>query len=323
MSTNPNDIVRVRARANGRASVYEANAWCQSLSQGVLDGNGVIQNTSADMNVLVGGTSSKPDVVIASNPSGYKIALDIVGQQAVAITAPASNKRITSIVAYTDDLSLASTDENITGSPSSCGLIVVNGTASASPSAPDDATIRTAITADGATGSQACYCVLAEILVDHTTTTITNSLIDNKISGVNQIADLAVKSNSIDWTTTAAYNTNTSNITIPTSYVDVVSVDVSHIPNGKKMFIYTSARLSWDHTDETFHWDMTDQNNNVLPGQEGYITSAHWGFIATLAKVVEKTADLTTVKLIMKKQDPVGSPKIDSGYALIVVRVIG
>ena len=201
MSTNPNDIVRVRARANGRASVYEANAWCQSLSQGVLDGNGVIQNTSADMNVLVGGTSSKPDVVIASNPSGYKIALDIVGQQAVAITVPASNKRITSIVAYTDDLSLASTDTSITGSPSSCGLIVVNGTASASPSAPDDATIRTAITADGATGSQACYCVLAEILVDHTTTTITNSLIDNKISGVNQIADLAIKSNSIDWTT--------------------------------------------------------------------------------------------------------------------------
>ena len=201
MSTNPNDIVRVRARANGRASVYEANAWCQSLSQGVLDGNGVVQNTSADMNVLVGGTSSKPDVVIASNPSGYKIALDIVGQQAVAITVPASNKRITSIVAYTDDLSLASTDTSITGSPSSCGLIVVNGTASASPSAPDDATIRTAITDDGATGSQACYCVLAEILVDHTTTTITNSLIDNKISGVNQIADLAVKSNSIDWTT--------------------------------------------------------------------------------------------------------------------------
>ena len=205
MSTNPNDIVRVRARANGRASVYEANAWCQSLSQGVLDGNGVVQNTSADMNVLVGGTSSKPDVVIASNPSGYKIALDIVGQQAVAITVPASNKRITSIVAYTDDLSLASTDTSITGSPSSCGLIVVNGTASASPSAPDDATIRTAITDDGATGSQACYCVLAEILVDHTTTTITNSLIDNKISGVNQIADLAVKSNSIDWTTLASY----------------------------------------------------------------------------------------------------------------------
>ena len=230
MSTKPNDIVRVRARANGRASVYEANAWCQSLSQGVLDGNGVIQNTSADMNVLVGGTSSKPDVVIASNPSGYKVALDIVGQQAVAITAPASNKRITSIVAYTDDLSLASTDTSITGSPSSCGLIVVNGTASASPSAPDDATIRTAITADGATGSQACYCVLAEILVDHTTTTITNSLIDNKISGVNQIADLAVKSNSIDFTTirdNVIIETGTiAAKTVTTSYTNMITYTI-------------------------------------------------------------------------------------------------
>ena len=244
MSTNPNDIVRVRARANGRASVYEANAWCQSLSQGVLDGNGVVQNTSADMNVLVGGTSNKPDVVIASNPSGYKIALDIVGQQAVAITAPASNKRITSIVAYTDDLSLASTDENITGSPSSCGLIVVNGTASASPSAPDDATIRTAITDDGATGSQACYCVLAEILVDHTTTTITNSLIDNKISGVNQIADLAVKSNSIDWTTFEQPFSQIISQNTKTTYTE--TIDCSAIPSGAKFLVIASGYANID-----------------------------------------------------------------------------
>ena len=246
MSTNPNDIVRVRARANGRASVYEANAWCQSLSQGVLDGNGVIQNTSADMNVLVGGTSNKPDVVIASNPSGYKVALDIVGQKAVAITAPVSNKRITSIVAYTDDLSLASTDTSITGSPSSCGLVVVNGTASASPSAPDDATIRTAITADGATGSQACYCVLAEILVDHTTTTITNSLIDNKISGVNQIADLAVKANSIDWTTISdiSFQTGTGDRkTVPAnSSVSPLSYTV---PSDGLYLIYAETKVEF------------------------------------------------------------------------------
>ena len=243
MSTNPNDIVRVRSRANGRASVYEANAWCQSLSQGVLDGNGVVQNTSADMNVLVGGTSSKPDVVIASNPSGYKIALDIVGQQAVAITAPASNKRITSIVAYTDDLSLASTDTSITGSPSSCGLIVVNGTASASPSAPDDATIRTAITADGATGSQACYCVLAEILVDHTTTTITNSLIDNKISGVNQIADLAVKSNSIDWATM----TDTHVIRIGDKKIMWGSGTKTNVPSGSDIKVTVTFPEEFDN----------------------------------------------------------------------------
>lgn len=175
--TNPDNIVRVRARNGGRASVYEANGWCQPFSTGLVEGNGVIQNTSADMNVLVGGSATKPDVIIAENAAGYKIALDIVGQQAVAITAPASNSRISAIVAYTDDLSLPTTEDNVTGSPASCGLIVVNGTASASPSAPTDTQIRSAITADGATGSQAAYAVIATIVVASTTTSITDSLI--------------------------------------------------------------------------------------------------------------------------------------------------
>ena len=206
--TNPNDIVRVRARNGGRASVYEANAWAQGFSAGLLEGNGVTQNTSADMNVLVGGSSTKPDVLIATNPAGYKIALDIVGQQAIAITAPASDSRISSIVAYTDDLAIASEDTDVTGSPSSCGLIVVNGSTAASPTAPDDTAIRAAITEDGATGSQASYVVIANITVASTTTTITDTLISikraaitsdkidfttfNKVIGTNALADNAV-----------------------------------------------------------------------------------------------------------------------------------
>lgn len=178
--TNPDNIVRVRARNGGRASVYEANGWAQAYTSGLLEGNGVTQNTSADMNVLVGGSATKPDVVLAINPADYKIGLDIVGQQAIAITAPASNSRISAIVAYTDDLSLATSEDTVTGSPSSCGLIVVNGTASASPSEPTDNQIRTAITADGATGSQASYCIIATILVESTTTTITDSMITIK-----------------------------------------------------------------------------------------------------------------------------------------------
>ena len=177
--TNPGNIVRVRARNGGRASVYEANGWAQAYSSGLLEGNGVIQNTVADMNVLVGGSATKPDVVLATNPAGYKIALDLIGQQTLTITTPASNSRISSIVAYTDDLSLATTEDTVTGSPASCGLIVVNGTASSSPTEPTDNQIRTAITADGATGSQAAYCVIATILVANDTTTITDSLITN------------------------------------------------------------------------------------------------------------------------------------------------
>lgn len=182
--TNPDNIVRVRARNGGRASVYEANGWCQAYGSGILDGTGVVQNTSANMTVLVGGSSSKPDVLIAENPSGYKIALDLVGQQPVTITAPASNSRISAIVAYTDDLALESTEDTVTGSPASCGLIVVNGSSSASPSAPTDTQIRSAITSDGATGSQASYAIIATIRVASNTTSITNALITRNQAGV-------------------------------------------------------------------------------------------------------------------------------------------
>lgn len=204
--TNPNNIVRVRARNGGRASVYEANAWAQGFSMGILEGYGVAQNTSADMNVLVGGSATKPDVLIAQNPAGYKIALDIIGRQAVAITAPASNSRISAIVAYTNDLSLSTTQDDVTGSPASCGLIVVNGTAAANPVAPTDSQIRTAITSDGATGSQAAYCVIATIKVASNTTMITNSLIST-----NQAA---IGAKNIDFTSLVNYIETTDSVTI-------------------------------------------------------------------------------------------------------------
>ena len=182
--TNPDNIVRVRARNGGRASVYEANGWCQAYGSGILEGTGVVQNTVANMTVLVGGSSSKPDVLIAQNPAGYKIALDLVGQQPVTITTPASNSRISAIVAYTDDLALESTEDTVTGSPASCGLIVVNGNTSASPSAPTDTQIRSAITSDGATGSQASYAIIATIRVASNTTYITDALITRNQAGV-------------------------------------------------------------------------------------------------------------------------------------------
>ena len=217
--TNPDNIVRVRARNGGRASVYEANGWAQAYTSGLLEGNGVVQNTVADMHVLVGGSTTKPDVVLAENASGYKVALDLIGQQPLTITTPASNSRISAIVAYTDDLALATTEDSVTGSPASCGLIVVNGTASATPSAPNDTAIRSAITADGATGSQAAYCVIATILVANDTTTITDSLITNNPAQIG--------ASNIDF---ATFNFTTdslsSNFTIDTTEKTVLSVTV-------------------------------------------------------------------------------------------------
>ena len=226
--TNPDNIVRVRARNGGRASVYEANGWAQGFSAGLLEGNGVTQNTSADMNVLVGGSASKPDVVLAENPAGYKFALDIVGQQAVAITAPATNARISAIVAYTDDVSLSTTEDNVTGSPSSCGLIVVNGTAAVNPTAPNDTAIRSAITADGATGSQASYCVIANITVESTTTVITNSLISTNVA--------KIRSNNMDFTTLGLDYSNseieTGNYWIDGKKIYKKTVNLGSLPNA-------------------------------------------------------------------------------------------
>lgn len=204
--TNPDNIVRVRARNGGRASVYEANGWCQAYGSGILEGTGVVQNTVANMTVLVGGSSSKPDVLIAQNPAGYKIALDLVGQQPVTITSPASNSRISAIVAYTDDLALESTEDTVTGSPASCGLIVVNGNSSASPSAPTDTQIRNAITSDGATGSQASYAIIATIRVASNTTSITDALITRNQAGV--------QSSKIDFST-FDIRTGTGALTLP------------------------------------------------------------------------------------------------------------
>ena len=214
--TNPDNIVRVRARNGGRASVYEANGWCQAYGSGILEGTGVVQNTVANMTVLVGGSSSKPDVLITQNPAGYKIALDLVGEQPVTITAPASNSRISAIVAYTDDLALESTEDTVTGSPASCGLIVVNGSSSASPSAPTDTQIRNAITADGATGSQASYAVIATITVASNATTITDSLITRNQAGVqsSKIDFTTLSENYLLWQTTELLNVDSGTYTL-------------------------------------------------------------------------------------------------------------
>nr|DAX36854.1 MAG TPA: hypothetical protein [Caudoviricetes sp.] len=175
--TNPGKIVRLRSRPNGRGSVYEANMWAQQHSDGLFSGRGVVRNTVADMNVLVGGTTDNPDVVLGKLPSGFLIALDIVGQQVIRITAPSSNKRIASVVAYSDNIALNSTDTNTTGSPSSCGLIVVYGSTSATPVTPTESQIRQAVTQDGATGSQAVIAVIANITTESSTTTITDEMI--------------------------------------------------------------------------------------------------------------------------------------------------
>lgn len=177
MATNPDSIVRLHSRNGGRGSVLESNIPYQIYDNGLLHGNGVRSPETETLGIVVGGSAAAPDVVIATNPAGYKIALDLAGEANLMLSDPTINNQIVSVVAYTDDLAAVSTDTTTTGNPSSCGLITVAGTSSGV--APDDATIRSAITADGATGSQAAYAIIANITLPSGATFITDSMIKN------------------------------------------------------------------------------------------------------------------------------------------------
>lgn len=258
--TNPGKIVRLRSRPNGHGSVYEANMWAQQHSDGLFSGRGVVRNTVADMNVLVGGTTDNPDVVLGKLPSGFLIALDIVGQQVIRITAPSANKRIASVVAYSDNIALNSTDTNTTGSPSSCGLIVVYGSTSATPVAPTESQIRQAVTQDGATGSQAVIAVIANITTESFTTTITDEMIavnygklsshsidlttmpDNKYTTTEQdtgkkwVNGKSIYQKSITFNTTGSGAEETGANNENFSYIDtLISLDaILNMPNGER-----------------------------------------------------------------------------------------
>ena len=156
---------------------------------------------------------------------------------------------------------------------------------------------------------------------------LTAGMIDKLINGVittENIADGAVTADKIDFTTLVMSNTNVNEFSVPyNAYGDVVSVDVSNIPDGKKLFIFTSARVSWNGEAITFNWNITNQNNNNLPGASGYQPGQTWGFIPTLSKIITKNSNVTSVKLRFQKQDNKSNPKINAGEAVLIVVVIG
>ena len=180
------------SRLGGRGSVTAEQAASQIYGSGIISGFVISPATpSANMTVTVGGVAGTPDVMVATNASGNNVFLKNRNTDAftLAMTAPASNSIIYSVVGFTDDLSVATSDAtSVADNPSKCGLIAVAGTSAASPVAPSDAQIRTAITTAGFTGSQAAYGVLGYVTLASTTTTITSP----NISQVGRTTPLSV-----------------------------------------------------------------------------------------------------------------------------------
>ena len=88
---------------------------------------------------------------------------------------------------------------------------------------------------------------------------------------------------------------NSDPVTVPyQNYSDVVTLDVSSIPNGSKILIQSSSRFQWTSSASiTFHWRLTDQANNEIGDQEGYAAGQTWGFIATTSTVITKTSSIS------------------------------
>lgn len=197
--TNPNNAIGTNGAFGGRTSVNAFNDNLSAWTRGVISGWAC--EPDSGMTVALGGDSSVRDVAIAEDDAGNKTSINNISLAPVQVTipgAPASNTRIDSIVAYVDNPPQGSA--TITDNYESCGIIVVSGTPTSSPVPPNESTIRSAITADGATGATAYYVVLANVSVANGTTDITSGEI--MAGDVAQLSGTGVvTANNVDFTT--------------------------------------------------------------------------------------------------------------------------
>lgn len=174
--TNPNDAIGTNAGLGGRTSPNAFNDGLAAWSRGIMSGWAC--SPKSGMTVQIGGDGSSRDVAIAEDNAGNRTTINNRSGAPVEITiggAPATGSRIDSIVAYVENPAQASSTD-VDYAPAS-GIIAVQGVASGSPTAPTEANIRTAITADGADGTSAYYVVLANITVGQGVTTIGSGVI--------------------------------------------------------------------------------------------------------------------------------------------------
>lgn len=204
--TNPNDAIGTNAAYGSRTSVDAFNDIAQIFSgRGLV--SGFVVAPKSGMTVSVGGQAGTRDVAVAEDNLGNRNMVNNRLGSEVDITlaaASVSANRYSAIVAYINNPAQA--DDTTPDAPSVCGIIEAQGNSAGV----SEAQIRSAITADGGTGSVAYYVVIATIYVGAGTTTITSANIsqswlsfapvDGSITTA-KIADEAVTSSKIDWET--------------------------------------------------------------------------------------------------------------------------
>lgn len=217
--TNPNNAVGTNAAFSGRTSPNALNDGLAGFSKGVVSGWDCVP--SSGLTVALGGSGTIRDVAIAEDNSGNKLTINNISGLPINVTigaAPVSNSRIDVIVAYVDNPPQGS--NTITDNYGACGLIVVAGTASSNPTAPNDTAIRSAITADGASGITAYYVVLAQITIASGTTDITNGEISSGDLSNVMIRNGAIGPSQLDFASLNFGNYSTSEVSTGFTWVD-------------------------------------------------------------------------------------------------------
>lgn len=238
MSSNPNNAIGTNAAYDGRTSVNAFNDVMGLLSRGVLSGWECVPKSG--MTVSIGGTSGVRDVAIAEDNNGNRTSINNISGVPVDVPispAPASNSRIDLIVAYVDNPPTGTSTD--TDNPGACGIITVEGTAAATPTAPDDSDIRAAITADGASGTTAYYVVLASLTIPSGTTDIDGTMIEQGLPASDKMTVLFSGSKQCPITLSRSANDfDMLRIFFRCNNSVYNSIDV-YSPNGKNIWLAT------------------------------------------------------------------------------------
>lgn len=300
MSTNPNNAVGTNAAYDGRTSVKAFNDGIGAYSRGILSGWACSPNTG--MTVSLGGDGTTRDIAIAEDVAGNKTTINNISEAPISVTmgaAPSTNSRIDLIVAYVDNPPQGSATS--IDNPGACGLIAVGGTAAADPVAPNDSAIRTAITADGASGSTAYYVVLATITIASGTTDLTS---DNIAAGPSA----GIGSQNIDFTTLSmitlkgSYGDSTvsanSKISLDSVYGVVGDKLTKSSDNGVKVGagvtkVLVSASTFYTSNGGAYGWCRINKNSS----------DTYQSAIATLTNSSYGTAAITPFILSVQEND--------------------
>lgn len=230
--TNPDNAVGTNAAYGGRTSVNAFNDNLSAYSRGVMSGWAC--SPAGGLTVSIGGNGTDRDVAVAEDNTGNKTSINNISGSPITLTisaAPGAGTRIDSIVAYVD--ASPQGEATVVDNYGACGLIVVQGTPSSTPSAPSDNQIRSAITSDGALGPTAYYVVLANISMASGTTDITTTEITAGPAA-------AIGSQNLDFASFADYflsEINTGIKWVDGSYIYKKTVNIGNLPNNTTLSV--------------------------------------------------------------------------------------